>query len=377
MSNGKLNVKPLITHRFDIEHAPEAYNLLTSAAPYLGIIIDYPSAVDFSRSETIEINQYKENPVSSEPVVSVIGSGNYAASILIPALKKNKAYLSDLASFSGTSSTLVAKKFGFKRTTTDADLIFQGASNTIVVCSRHDSHAEYVLKALQAQKHLFVEKPLCLTKGELEAITVAKRGNEENILMVGFNRRFSRFIKKIKDLLELEHNEKTLIYNINAGSLPFDHWVNDSKIGGGRLLGECCHFIDTLRFILGKEIIEYNVSTLSKKQNGSFSVHLIFSDQSVGQINYIVEGHKSFPKEEIIIYSSGSVLKLDNYKTLKGYGWKGFKSMYSLNQDKGQNECIKSFLNSIRQGKESPVPFEEILEVSDISINLAEELLSG
>ena len=128
---------------------------------------------------------------------------------------------------------------------------------------------------------------------------------------------------------------------------------------------------------MGKEIIEYNVSTLSKKQNGSFSVHLIFSDQSVGQINYIVEGHKSFPKEEIIIYSSGSVLKLDNYKTLKGYGWKGFKSMYSLNQDKGQNECIKSFLNSIRQGKESPVPFEEILEVSDISINLAEELLSG
>jgi len=260
----------------------------------------------------------------------------------------------------------------FFETTTESEKLFDHNNNdAIVIVTKHNSHANFVLKALEIKKNIFVEKPLCLNLEELNKIEAAH--SSSNILMVGFNRRFAPQVKKIKDLLKNINNPISMIMTVNAGNIPKDHWTQDLEIGGGRIIGEVCHFIDLLRFLAGKTITKYEIQYMDSLTKDTANIQLGFADGSIGNIHYYANGSKSFPKERLEVFAEGGVLQLDNYQKLKGFGWPGFKKMNLWTQDKGQKACVKAFVDSISNDKESPIPKEEIFEISRISINLAKQ----
>ena len=298
-----------------------------------------------------------------------MGSGNYAASVLIPSFKTAGVELKNVASSNGVSGVHVGRKYGFLETTTDSDRLFADkAINAVVIGTRHDTHADFVVKALKTQKHVFVEKPLCLTLEELSKIESSY--SSSNILMVGFNRRFAPQIQKMKSLLNSVNSPKSIVMTINAGEVASDHWTQDSEVGGGRIIGEVCHFIDLLRFLVEKKIIDYQIQYMDSLTKDTANIQLSFEDGSIGTIHYYANGSKSFPKERLEIFAEGGVLQLDNYRKLTGFGWPRFKKMNLWQQDKGQQACVKSFVDAISKGNTSPIPVEEIFEVSRISIEL-------
>ncbi len=382
MASGALDVKPLISHRFPIEQAAQAYELLAGKEPYLGILLthkDSREAESESPQSTVVLNKdpHPARGKPGSPVVGFIGAGNYAARVLIPAFKNAGADLHCLASAGGVSGAHFGRKFGFSETATDVSSLFESERvNTIVVATRHDSHAGFVLRSLEAGKNVFVEKPLCLKLDELKEIEelyskMASRGRSP-MVMVGFNRRFAPQVQKIKELLAGTKQQKSFIMTVNAGPIPSDHWTQDPALGGGRIVGEACHFIDLLRFLAAEPIVEYRAVYL--QQNGPRDTAiftLAFLDGSIGSIHYLANGHKSLPKEKLEVFCGGRTLRLDNFRKLKGYGWPGFRKMNLWRQDKGQRACTTAFLQAVREGKQSPIPFDEIAEVSRVTIELA------
>lgn len=381
MSSGNLDVKSLISHRFKIDDALGAYDLVSGNKPSLGILLSYPKKNLLNISKTIRLDESIVNTDPSaktnEVCINFIGSGNFAIGTLIPAFKKTDSMLNSIASNSGISSFYGGRKYGFKEVTTDLDNLFSDInSNTIVISTRHETHSDFILKSINANKHIFVEKPLCLNLDELKNIYTAYSNSvihntRPNILMVGYNRRFAPHIKKIKELLKNENNPKSFTLIVNSGFIPSDHWTQKINIGGGRIIGEVCHFIDLLRFLCGYSIEGWNVVKMDSESNDTLSIQLTFSDGSIGVIQYYSNGHSSVSKEHLEIYSQGKILKLDNFKKLTGYGWPGFKNMNLWNQDKGHNNCTSLFVNSIKQNLPSPIPFEEVIEVSRLSIEIA------
>ncbi|NPA08710.1 MAG: Gfo/Idh/MocA family oxidoreductase, partial [Chlorobi bacterium] len=267
------------------------------------------------------------------------------------------------------------KKFGFSCTTTDTNgLLNDPDINTVIIITRHNTHASLTCQALDAGKHVFVEKPLCLTLEELLEIERCYNEAAKNglLLMVGFNRRFSPHIQKIKELLASTREPKSFIMTINAGSIPEEHWIQDPRVGGGRIIGEACHFIDLLRFLAGTRISEATILGLEKGLGDTVSIQLKFKDGSIGTIHYFANGSKRFPKERLEVFVAGRILQLNNFRSLKGFGWPGFKKMNLLRQDKGQKECAAAFIKAIREGLPSPIPFDELVEVSRITIELSQ-----
>lgn len=382
MEMGKLDVKPMISHRFDIADAEKAYELVGGSAPSLGILLRYPGIEITQESRTMvleEAARKSEASISGDPVVSFLGAGNYARKVLIPAFSAAGVSLRGLGSKTGVSGVHAGRKFGFEKTTTDVDSLFEDAgANAMVIATRHDSHATYVLKALAAGKHVFVEKPLCLSLEELSEIDtayeVAGKGSTQPIAMVGFNRRFAPQIRKVKDLLEGFAGPKSFVMTVNAGAIPGDHWTQDIGIGGGRIIGEACHFIDLLRFLAGVPISGYQNSTMGHVAGDTATLQLSFADGSIGTIHYFANGSKSFPKERLEVFASGGVLQLDNFRRLRGFGWPGFGKMNLWRQDKGQRACVDAFVRSVRNRESSPIPFDEILEVARVSIELGNSL---
>ncbi len=319
-------------------------------------------------------------------MVGVIGSGNYATQVLIPAFKLTPAVLQSVASASGVSGVHAGKKYGFEETTTDSATILQNDSiNTIVVATRHDSHARYVCEALRAGKHVFVEKPLAITRNELDEITqtydelnVVGAESGAPLLMVGFNRRFAPQIQKIKSLLAVVQEPKSLVMTINAGAIPPEHWIHHPGIGGGRIIGEACHFIDLLRFLIGLPITSIRTNALDGHRHGrpadSVTCTLSFADGSMGTVHYLSTGHKSFPKERLEVFCAGRILQLDNFRSLRGYGWPNFTKLNLWRQDKGQAACASAFVEAIRSGRPSPIPFEELVEVTRASFDIMDAL---
>lgn len=374
MVSGSLNVKKLISHRFDILDAEKAYEIVGGLEKSLGILINYPGIKIDKNSRYVSLLSKVEkkiiiNEANKKIKVSFLGSGNYATSVLIPAFKNAKAELGTIVSNTGVSGTYAGQKYGFSETTTESEKLFDHKNNdAIVIATKHNSHANFVLKALENKKNIFVEKPLCLNLEELNKIEAAH--SSSNILMVGFNRRFAPQVKKIKDLLKNINNPISMIMTVNAGNIPKDHWTQDLEIGGGRIIGEVCHFIDLLRFLAGKTITKYEIQYMDSLTKDTANIQLGFADGSIGNINYYANGSKSFPKERLEVFAEGGVLQLDNYQKLKGFGWPGFKKMNLWSQDKGQKACVKAFVDSISNDKESPIPKEEIFEISRISINL-------
>ena len=375
MAAGALDVKQLISHQFDINEAEKAYKLIVSDEHSLGILLTYPGVEITNNSRKVllsnnnNIKKSNNKNTNNKIKVSFLGSGNYATSILIPAFKAAGAELKSIASISGVSGVHAGKKYGFLETTTDSDRLFADkAINAVVIGTRHDTHADFVVKALKTQKHVFVEKPLCLTLEELSKIESSY--SSSNILMVGFNRRFAPQIQKIKFLLENIKGPKTMIMTVNAGKIPNDHWTQDFEIGGGRIIGEACHFIDLLIFLTGETITDYKIQFMDSLTKDTANIQLSFKDGSIATIHYYANGSKSFPKERLEVFAQGGILQLDNYRKLTSFGWPGFKKMNLWQQDKGQKACVKAFVDAISSGNTSPIPVEEIFEVSRISIKL-------
>lgn len=371
MAGGRLDVGPLISHRFSIDQAEKAYELIGGAGPSLGILLEYPGiqliqearTLQFTASESISREQ------GNKAVVSFIGSGNYATAVLIPAFKETGARMRSVASSAGVSGVHAGRRFGFEETTTDTNRLFEDAeSNAIVITTRHDSHARLVVQALLAGKHVFVEKPLCLTLDELSCIEAA---TGISLLMVGFNRRFAPQVQKMKQLLGGVSGPKSFVMTVNAGAIPVEHWTQDKKVGGGRIVGEACHFIDLLRFLAGTRITGWQRLAMGSLTHDTVSLQLSFADGSIGTVHYFANGSKAFPKERLEIFAAGRVLQLDNFRRLTGYGWPGFTKMNLWRQDKGQKACAKAFVDAIEGWRSTPIPLEEILEVSRISIELS------
>ena len=378
LDKGALDVKSLISHRFDITKAVEAYKVLVEPNSSLGILLDY-SENDFKEkitkvylSKDYKLEKINNNQKHQKLRVSFLGSGNYATSILIPSFKNAGVELISTTSNSGVSGLHAGKKYNFLETTTDSDKIFEDKNiDLVVISSRHDSHAKYVLKAIQSNKHVYVEKPLCLTLEELTEIK--KAYSNSNTIMIGFNRRFAPQVQKIKNLLKDINTTKAMIMTVNAGQISKDHWTQNLEIGGGRIVGEVCHFIDLLRFLVGEKIVDYRLKAMKASLKDTVSIQLSFLDGSIGTIHYLANGPKSFPKERLEIFSAGKVLQLDNFRKLTGFGWSNFNKMNLWKQNKGHGDCIKTFIDSLVRNNVSPININEIFEVSEISIKLANQ----
>jgi predicted dehydrogenase/threonine dehydrogenase-like Zn-dependent dehydrogenase len=376
MASGAIDIAPLITHRFEIERAVEAMALLTSGEASLGILLTYPDAtlaVDVVRHVTLEATA----PAPGKGTVGFLGAGNYAGRVLIPAFKAAGAKLHTVVSGGGVSAVHFGKKFGFAEAASDADAMLQNdAVDTVVIATRHDAHAGQIVSSLRAGKHVFCEKPLCLTLGELAEIKEVLEARPEQQLMVGFNRRFAPHVTKMKTLLGPIDQPKSVIITVNAGEIPADHWTQDFEVGGGRVIGEACHFIDLARYLVGSPIVAQQAFALGRHaaiaiRDDKVSITLQFMDGSVATIHYLANGNKRFPKERVEVFVGGRVLQLDNFLKLKGWGWTGFAKMNLWRQDKGQEECARAFLTSVIQGTQAAIARDEVIEVTRVTIEAA------
>lgn len=383
MASGQLNVKPLISHHFAFENASEAYRLLTEEKSALGIILKYSSEpATRSVRDVILVENAAVDP--AKPVVGFIGAGNYASRMLIPAFKIAGAQLHSISTSGGVNGVIHGKKAGFAEATTDTQgMLTNPDINTVAIVTRHNSHAGFVVSAIEAGKHVFVEKPLAITRADLAQVIEAyeKQGHEAPMLMVGFNRRFSPQIQKMKELLSPIAEPKTFIMTMNAGDIPADHWTQDNNVGGGRIVGEACHFIDLMRYLADSEVVSVqarrmgNVPGIEITEDKA-AITLGFADGSFGTIHYLSNGATSFPKERIEVFAAGKVLQLDNFRKLRGYGWSGFKKMNLWKQDKGQSACVSAFLSAIESGGSAPIPAKELFEVASITLDAVEQLRS-
>lgn len=375
ISSGDIDVKPLITHQFTVHDAPEAYEKLNDASS-LGIILQYQDAKESNLKDSIKIGKNKKS--SNKANVAFIGAGNYSSRVLIPAFKKSGANLTTLISGGGISAVHNGKKYGFSKAATTIDEALDELTDTVVIATQHHLHASQAINALKARKHVFVEKPLALTLNEVKEIEDAQ-AQSQSMIMVGYNRRFSPHIQKIKALIKDKSMPKTFIMTMNAGDIPKDHWTQNVDLGGGRIIGEACHYIDLMRYLSGSKIKSFNALKISDSKfldvtEDKAIITLSFEDGSIGSIHYFANGGKSFPKERIEVFCDDAVLQLDNFRKLRGYGWKNFNHMNLWSQDKGQLNCVKLFVEAIQNNSNNPIPQEEIFEVARISIQIAELL---
>jgi len=383
MASGALNTAPLISHRFAFEDAVNAYEFLSSGKPSMGILLEYSRQLSqedqLSTSTRLSLSPSVPGPADA-PVLGFIGAGNYAARVLMPAFKHAGGRLKAVASSTGVTGACAGKKHGIEEAVSDARLILDDrAINAVVIATRHDTHAGFVVDALERGQHVFVEKPLCLNNEELAQIAEAYQKSIETekppLLMVGFNRRFSPHSRKIRELLDAAGGPSAFVMTVNAGKIPADHWTQDPEIGGGRIVGEACHFVDLLRFLAGAEIQNHQVTWMRPLSGldlkDSATINLEFADGSVGAIHYLANGNRTFPKERLEVFNGGRILQLDNFRKLKGFGWPGFSRMNLRRQDKGQRACARAFVDAIREGKASPISVDEILEVSRVMLEVA------
>lgn len=377
MANRQIKTENLISSEFSIDSAVKLYEDMNKSDS-LGNLIDYKKNTATENLDDSVILKSEFVTSNSSENISFIGGGNYASRVLIPLFKKNKAKLITLSTSGGLSAYHHGTKNDFFKATTSIENVLNDESSSVVIATQHNQHSEQVISVLENKKNVFVEKPLAISLDEVKQIKKAYK-SAERILMVGYNRRFSPLVRKAKKLLNTKKNAKTIVITVNSGYIPKQHWTQDPNVGGGRIIGEACHFIDLIRYLVGSSIKSFNAIKIgSESREETFEdkaiITLTFSDGSIGSINYFSNGHASFPKEKIDIFCGGSVLHLNNFRELKGYGWKNFSNTSLWKQNKGQNECVKAFLDSVFEGKPSPIPSEEIFEVAEVSIKISQLL---
>lgn len=381
LASGALDVAPLVSHRFALEQAQDAYALLSSGEPSLGILLAY-SQEDAERltQRQVPLSVPPSTRAAGKATVAFLGAGNYAGRVLIPAFRAAGATLHAVASSGGVSAVHHGNKQGFALASTDAAAVLSDAAvDTVVIATRHDAHAQQVLAALRAGKHVFCEKPLCLTLAELASIEAEARSRPSQLLMLGFNRRFAPQVVKMKGLLATVAEPKSFIMTVNAGAIPPEHWTQDKTVGGGRIVGEGCHFVDLLRHLAGVPITGWHAQSLGQHPalaiiDDKATLALQFADGSTGTIHYLANGDKGFPKERLEVFCAGKVLQLDNFRKLRGWGWKGFSKMNLWRQDKGQAACAAAFVEAVKNATPAPISLDDVLEVGRVSIELQEDL---
>jgi predicted dehydrogenase/threonine dehydrogenase-like Zn-dependent dehydrogenase len=382
MSSGSINTDKLVSKTIEFDQAQKAYELVESATGILGLVLNYSGEIDLNqRSVTLKGSKVPppEAYNSQKAVVGVIGAGNFASGTLIPAFVKAGARLKTIASSGGVSGTVVGRKNGFEISTTDTSRIFSDPDiDTVVITTRHDTHARFIVEALNNNKNVFAEKPLCLNFAELKKITDLWQIKKDKglRLMVGFNRRFSPLVQTCKNALKSIDCPASFIITVNAGAVPADHWTQDSESGGGRIAGEACHFIDLLRFLAGSEIISVQTAFMNDPQAenripDSASITVTFANGSIGTVHYFANGNKDFPKERIEIFANGGILQIDNFKSLTNYGFGNTKNQSLWAQDKGHASCVAEFVDAIKNAKPSPIEPEEIFETAKATLQAA------
>ena len=379
----KIDVGYLTTHTFKLEEAPAAYDMILSESePYLGILIEYDltKKVDFeNRKISVKLPVSGLQPCSVS--IGFIGAGSYAQNYLLPNIPKNIDVLHKaIMTTTGTSSRSAAERFGFNFCTTyHNDIIENDDINTVFIATRHDSHAYYVMKALKAGKHVFVEKPLCLNIEELEEIRrcYERPATSRQILLVGYNRRFSPLVQKIRK--ELGEGPMAIIYRVNAGIIPKNSWIQDPKFGGGRIIGEVCHFVDTLTFLCGSLPVSVYANAMvdPTNLNDTLNISLTYQNGSIGTISYFANGDKRLPKERVEIYSHGTVAIFDDFKELTIYAKGKKKRKKLLSQDKGQKEEVKQFVSAILNGTIELISFKEIYNTSLVTFRITDSIQTG
>lgn len=357
--SNRLDISNLISHTYSLDEAPKAYDMiLARKEAFAGILIQYEQKAELKSKVALKNQAYKPE----EANVGFIGAGSFAQGTLIPNMKGYCNFVG-IATGRGTTAKYVGEKYGFNYLGVSADeIVKDNEINTVFITTRHNLHAENVLKAIQNDKNVFVEKPLAMNEEELseikEAYETAKVKEKAKKVMVGFNRRFAPAVQGLKKLF-LPEQKKSILIRVNSGVMPIEHWVNDPEIGGGRIIGEACHFIDLAMFLADSPIVSVSADAMEDANdlNNTVSINLKMENGSIASINYFANGNKSVPKEYIEVFSGGSVAQIDDFKTLKISGKK--TKNYKYKQDKGHAKCVQTFLKNINKGEACSIPFEE------------------
>ncbi|HEY4308535.1 MAG TPA: bi-domain-containing oxidoreductase [Pirellulales bacterium] len=373
MASGRLNVAPLITKRITHAEAAKAYELLSADRGQLGIVLDYPQVPPVAGRVVRTPTVVTPSTATAQVTVGVIGAGNFTKRMVLPVLAKTKARLATIASAGGVTAAHAARKFGFEASTTDYRTILADKDiNCVFITARHNLHASMVVEALAAGKHVFVEKPLAISRGELHRVQEAFAASRGLQLMVGFNRRFSPHALKMRQLLSSRSQPAVMNMLVNAGDVPRTHWMHDPHVGGGRIIGEGCHWIDFLSFLAGSPVVAVQSITAggvgsAQPQKDNMSISMSLADGSIANLHYLTGGHRAFPKETLTIFCQGRVLELDNFRRLRGLGWSGFKRYNLFRQDKGHHAEISSFIDRVASGGPPLIPPAELWNVTEAS----------
>ncbi len=390
LAENKINVRALITHRFPIENAQNAYDLITGKVreSFLGVVIQYAGVVEDSRNLALvsEVAPAPAAPPATAISVGLLGAGMFATGTLIPVLKAGTGtVLVSVCASNGSHAKHAAAKFGFSDCTTDeSQLIRDPRINTVVIATRHHLHAQQVLATLAAGKNAFCEKPLCLSEAELREIVQAYSGialATRPALMVGFNRRFAPMIARMKAFLAQTSEPLALHYRVNAGFISPDHWVNDREQGGGRIIGEVCHFVDLLMFLAGAPIVHVEaraVGNVGRYSCDNVLVSLRFANGSEGTISYLANGDRSFSKERIEVFGGGAVAVLEDFRRLELVRRGRKENMQSRwRQDKGHRGEWAAFVHSAQDRQRGPILFEDIVCSTLATLRIDESLANG
>ena len=379
----RIDVSYLTTHLVKLDEAPAAYDMmLKKEERFIGLVIEYDSVATEAPGSRIVLKD-PVKPAESGAGVGFIGAGSYAQSHLLPNVPKESGVsLKGVMTATGTSSRSVAERYGFQFCTNDErDILDDQDINTVFIATRHDSHASYVGKALTAGKHVFVEKPLCITEYELEEIRALYAGMSgaatAPLLMVGYNRRFSPLALRMKEAIGT--GPMAMIYRINAGAIPADSWIQVPSTGGGRIIGEACHFIDFLTFLNGTLPVSVCATSMRSvlNLNDTMTINLTYENGSIGNVSYFSNGDKGLPKERVEVYCNGATAILDDFRVLSLHAHGKRKEKKLLSQDKGQKAEVGAFIRSVLQGGNPPISFDEIYTTSVVTFKALESARSG
>ena len=378
MAKGQLQVKSLITHRFDISEATKAYEVITGKTneKFLGVLLTYPKME--TTEETKVIFPSIVHLPSSIVKLGVLGAGSFANSVLLPSIQKaGDIELVGIASSGGLHAQHAGKKFGFQYATSDDEQILNDPNiNTVAILTRHDTHPDLIVQALKAGKHVFVEKPLAINSIQLSAISKQLLQTDNCMLTAGFNRRFSPLAQQLKSQIASLQESKHIHYRVNAGAIPLNHWTQDPNVGGGRIIGEGCHFVDFITFLVGEAPISVTAHALpdnGKYREDNVSMTFTFTDGSIGIVDYLANGDKSFPKERVEVFCGGQIAVLDDFVSLQTVK-NGTKKEVKRAQNKGWVDEWKVFAKAIREGGEPPISYEQLIGVTKATFAALESI---
>jgi predicted dehydrogenase/threonine dehydrogenase-like Zn-dependent dehydrogenase len=384
MAGRRIDVKQLITHRFRIDDAPRAYKLISgnSDEKYLAVLLTYEIESDVSRHVENPVETKKAAAAAKRVGIGLIGAGGYAQKVLLPNFKAAGAEFCSIASASGVSACDVGTKYGFARFVSDAQTVIDDeAANLIVIATRHGSHAALATQALEHGKHVFVEKPLALNDAELDSV-VAAAERSAGQLLVGFNRRFSPLAVRAKEVFQNRKSPLSILYRVNAGRIPRDHWTQDPNDGGGRIIGEVCHFIDLMQFLTGAAPTTVFAQAVGANQGNAISedsvfITLQFADGSNGMIAYLAEGDAGLQKEHIEIFGEGKTFVIEDFRSARIYAGGREKKETLRQQDKGQAEEIRVACAVVAEGKPAPIKLAELEATTRATFRIRDSLRTG